>query len=70
VSSAIRPLHPDPIRCRFIKIINKRGYSTRQYRQKNDEVALLALAKKYQWPLKFYSAAKLAKVDAPNPSAG
>lgn len=36
--------------------------------KKNDEVALLALAEKYQWPLKFYTAAELAKVDVPNPS--
>jgi len=36
--------------------------------KKNDEVAILALAKKYQWPLKFFTATELAKVDVPNPS--
>jgi len=36
--------------------------------KKNDEVALLALAEKYHWPLKFFTATELAKVDVPNPS--
>ncbi|MFK5915212.1 MAG: cobalamin biosynthesis protein [Woeseiaceae bacterium] len=36
--------------------------------KKNDEVALLALAKKYQWPLVFFTAKELAKVTVPNPS--
>lgn len=36
--------------------------------KKNDEVALLALAEKNQWPLKFFTAAELSKVDVPNPS--
>ena len=36
--------------------------------KKNDEVALLALSEKHQWPLKFFTATELAKVDVPNPS--
>ena len=36
--------------------------------KKNDEVGLLALAEKNKWPLQFYSAEQLAKVDVPNPS--
>lgn len=36
--------------------------------KKNDEVALLDLAEKYQWPLKFFTAAELAKIEVPNPS--
>ncbi len=36
--------------------------------KKNDEVALLALSKDHQWPLQFYSAKQLAKVEVPNPS--
>jgi len=37
--------------------------------KKNDEVALLALAAQQSWPLHFFSAGELAKVDVPNPSA-
>ncbi len=37
--------------------------------KKNDEQALLQLAKKNQHPLVFYSAEQLAKVDVPSPSA-
>lgn len=36
--------------------------------KKNDEVALLDLAEKYQWPLKFFTATELSQVDVPNPS--
>ena len=36
--------------------------------KKNDEVALLALAKKYKVPLHFYPAEALAKVQVPSPS--
>ncbi len=36
--------------------------------KKSDEVALLALAKKYNWPLQFFSATQLATVEVPNPS--
>ncbi len=37
--------------------------------KKNDEVALLALAEQQGWPLHFFSAAQLAQVPVPNPSA-
>jgi cobalt-precorrin 5A hydrolase len=36
--------------------------------KKNDEVALLGLAKNHGWQLHFYSADELAKVVVPNPS--
>jgi cobalt-precorrin 5A hydrolase len=36
--------------------------------KKNDEVALLDLAKNHDWKLHFYSAVELAKVTVPNPS--
>ncbi len=36
--------------------------------KKNDEVALLKLASLYHWPLHFFNAEQLAKVDVPNPS--
>jgi len=36
--------------------------------KKDDEVALLDLSSEYDWPLNFYSAEQLAKVDVPNPS--
>lgn len=35
---------------------------------KRDEVALLALAQEYGWPLHFYEAEELAVVDVPHPS--
>lgn len=35
---------------------------------KRDEVALLALAEEYNWPLHFYEAEELAAVDVPHPS--
>ncbi|KAF3977978.1 MAG: cobalamin biosynthesis protein [Methylococcales symbiont of Iophon sp. n. MRB-2018] len=37
--------------------------------KKNDELALLQLAEKYQWPLQFFSAEQLSKVKVPSPSA-
>ena len=37
--------------------------------KKQDEVAFLALAEKYQQPFVFYSAQQLAKVEVPSPSA-
>ncbi len=37
--------------------------------KKNDEVALLALAEQQSWSLHFFSAAQLAQVEVPNPSA-
>ncbi len=37
--------------------------------RKSDEAALLALSRKQDWPLLFYSAAQLAQVEVPNPSA-
>ncbi len=37
--------------------------------KKQDELAFLALAKKYSLPLHFYPASELAKVDVPSPSA-
>lgn len=37
--------------------------------KKNDEPALLALSERYNWPLHFYTAEQLAKVEVPNPSA-
>jgi len=37
--------------------------------KKNDETALLALAAQQSWPLHFFSAAQLAQVEVPNPSA-
>ena len=36
---------------------------------KSDELAILALAQKFQVPLRFFSAATLAAVPVPNPSA-
>lgn len=35
---------------------------------KRDEVALLAIAREYGWPLHFYEAEELAVVDVPHPS--
>ena len=37
--------------------------------KKNDEVAILQLAEKQQWPLVFYPAEQLALVEVPSPSA-
>jgi len=37
--------------------------------KKNDEHAILQLAEKHQWPLNFYPAEQLAKVEVPSPSA-
>ncbi len=37
--------------------------------KKNDEAALLALAEQHAWPLHFFSAAQLAEIDVPSPSA-
>jgi len=37
--------------------------------KKNDEVAILQLAEKQQWPLVFYPAEQLALVKVPSPSA-
>ena len=37
--------------------------------KKQDEVALLQLAKLHAWPLAFYPAEQLAAVDVPSPSA-
>ncbi len=37
--------------------------------KKNDEQAILQLAQKYHWPLSFYSAEQLAKIEVPSPSA-
>ncbi|MBE0470730.1 MAG: cobalamin biosynthesis protein [Methyloprofundus sp.] len=37
--------------------------------KKQDEVALLQLAALHAWPMVFYSAEQLAKVDVPSPSA-
>ena len=36
--------------------------------KKNDEVALLALSSDHNWPLQFFTAKQLAKVEVPNPS--
>ncbi len=36
--------------------------------KKNDEVALLQLSSEHQWPLHFYTAEQLARVEVPNPS--
>ncbi len=36
--------------------------------KKNDEVALLALSDDHGWPLQFFCASQLAKVQVPNPS--
>ena len=36
--------------------------------KKNDEAALLQLADKYGWPLYFYPAEELARIQVPNPS--
>ncbi len=36
--------------------------------KKNDEVALLELSRKRNWPLQFYPAEQLAQVEVPNPS--
>ena len=36
--------------------------------KKNDEVALLALSSDHGWPLKFFTAKQLSKVEVPNPS--
>ena len=35
---------------------------------KSDEPALLQLANKFGWPIRFHTAAELAAVDVPNPS--
>ncbi|VAX13716.1 Cobalamin biosynthesis protein CobE [hydrothermal vent metagenome] len=37
--------------------------------KKKDEVAMLELSRKRNWPLRFYSAEQLARVAVPNPSA-
>ena len=37
--------------------------------RKGDEPAILALASRHSWPLRLYSAAELAQVPVPNPSA-
>ncbi len=37
--------------------------------KKNDEHAILQLAEKYQWPINFYPAEKLAQIEVPSPSA-
>ncbi len=37
--------------------------------RKGDEPAILALASRHGWPLRLYSAAELARVQVPNPSA-
>ena len=37
--------------------------------KKNDEAGLLALSKKQDWPLHFFTADQLAQVEVPNPSA-
>ncbi len=37
--------------------------------KKNDEQAILQLAQKHHWPLIFYSAEQLAKIEVPSPSA-
>jgi cobalt-precorrin 5A hydrolase len=36
--------------------------------RKNDENAILQLAARYGWPLRFYTAEELARVQVPNPS--
>lgn len=36
--------------------------------KKNDEPAILALARANGWPLRFFSAAELSRVDVPSPS--
>lgn len=37
--------------------------------KKNDEQAILQLAQKHHWPLNFYTAEQLAKIEVPSPSA-
>ncbi|MDQ6951447.1 MAG: cobalamin biosynthesis protein [Mariprofundales bacterium] len=37
--------------------------------KKSDETGLLAVCEHHCWPIVFYSAAQLAKVEVPNPSA-
>ncbi len=37
--------------------------------KKNDEQAILQLAEKHHWPLKFYPADQLAAIEVPSPSA-
>ncbi len=58
VNSSLQELKLDHTAVRALATIDK----------KNDEIALLVLAKKYQWPLVFFTAAELAKVTVPNPS--
>lgn len=36
--------------------------------KKHDEAAILALARQYGWPLRFFSAEELARVEVPSPS--
>jgi len=36
--------------------------------KKNDEVGLLELSKSHNWPLHFFTAEQLSKVEVPNPS--
>ena len=40
----------------------------RNYRQKNDEIGLLNLSKRNEWPIYFFSALELSKVNVPTPS--
>ena len=37
--------------------------------KKSDETGLLALSEKYHWPICFFTAEQLRKVEVPNPSA-
>ncbi len=37
--------------------------------KKSDETAILQLSEKFHWPLQFYAAEQLAKVEVPSPSA-
>jgi precorrin-3B C17-methyltransferase len=59
VAGALAQLHQDPSAVAAIATIDQKG----------DEAAILALAHQGGWPLHLFSAAELAQVPVPNPSA-
>jgi cobalt-precorrin 5A hydrolase len=52
-----------------VKLVNDDIWKLATIDKKHDEIGLLQLAKKYQYPLLFYSAKQLAQVEVPRPSA-
>lgn len=51
-----------------MSIEHKKVNSIATIDKKNDEVGLLELSKTHNWPLHFFTATQLAKVEVPNPS--